>query len=110
MERSEGKLQVNSYCRKGWIVEVIDENGNHILHGVSSTKALGNADHLVECWNAFEKGGLVSDLLKALKRDAELATVAILMTPTGPKRNRLTEINIFRLQAIALAEAEKSDD
>ncbi len=43
-------------------------------------------------------------LLAACKQDAELANVAIVMTPTGKERNRLTEINILRLQAIASAE------
>ncbi len=45
-------------------------------------------------------------LLEACKRDAELANVAILLTPTGEHRNKLTEINILRLQAIT--EAEKT--
>ena len=42
-------------------------------------------------------------LLKACKRDEELANAAILATPTGEYRNKLTEINILRLEAIAAA-------
>ncbi len=45
------------------------------------------------------------DLLEALKRDAFLANQAILATPTGDLRNKLTEINILRLAAIANCEA-----
>lgn len=44
------------------------------------------------------------DLLDACKRDALLAAVAISKTPTGDQRNKLTEINILRLAAIAKAE------
>ena len=43
-------------------------------------------------------------LLETCKRDAELANAAISATPTGKYRNKLTEINILRLQAIAKAE------
>ena len=46
-------------------------------------------------------------LLDACKQDAELATQAINRTPSGPLRNKLTEINILRLQAIA--NAKKKD-
>ncbi len=41
-------------------------------------------------------------LLEACKRDAYLADSAILATLTG-ERNKLTQINILRLQAIAQA-------
>ena len=67
--------------------------------------------------NSFGSGGLSTEtkrailllnatpkLLEALKRDSLLADTAILLTPTGPDRNRLTEINILRLAAIAAAE------
>lgn len=43
------------------------------------------------------------DLLAACERDEELANVAISLTPTSDYRNRLTEINILRLAAIAKA-------
>jgi len=45
-----------------------------------------------------------NELLDACKRDAELATQAVLRTPTGPLRNKLTEINLLRLKAITEAE------
>jgi len=44
------------------------------------------------------------DMYDALKRDELLANVAILATPSGPKRNKLTEINILRMKALAKAE------
>ncbi len=43
------------------------------------------------------------DLLAALERDAGLANAAIAATPTGKYRNKLTELNILRLEAIAKA-------
>ena len=46
----------------------------------------------------FEAG--YDNLFNACKRDAELVDVAILGTPSGEYRNKLTEINILRLQAI----------
>lgn len=54
-----------------------------------------NAIEILRRWNSYP------DLLKACKRDAELANVAIAATPTGKDRNKLTEINILRLAAIA---------
>ena len=60
-----------------------------------------NAEHLVLCWNSHDA------LLAACERDAELANAAILATPTGDYRNKLTEINILRLQAIAKAKEQK---
>ncbi len=51
----------------------------------------------------FNKLNSYDDLLNACIRDKELATAAILLTPTGEHRNKLTEINILRLQAIDLA-------
>ncbi len=51
--------------------------------------------------------GLTSDMYEALKRDELLANVAILATPSGPKRNKLTEINLLRLQALAKAEGKE---
>ena len=49
---------------------------------------------------------LNKEMYEALKRDELLANVAILATPSGPKRNKLTEINLLRLQAIAKAEGK----
>lgn len=46
------------------------------------------------------------DLLRACERDALLAGIAISETPTGDLRNKLTEINILRLAAIAEAKKE----
>ncbi len=51
----------------------------------------------------FNKINSHKNLLDACIRDEKLATVAILSTPTGEHRNKLTEINILRLQAISLA-------
>ena len=51
----------------------------------------------------FNRINHYDDLLKACERDEELATAAILLTPTGEHRNKLTEINILRIQAISLA-------
>lgn len=44
-----------------------------------------------------------ADLLAALKRDALLADIAIAQTQTSDLRNKLTEINMLRLAAIAKA-------
>ncbi len=46
-------------------------------------------------------------LLTALARDGALADAAISATPTGKYRNRLTELNILRLQAIKEAKELK---
>lgn len=47
------------------------------------------------------------DMYEALKRGELLANVSILATPSGPKRNKLTEINLMRLQALAKAEGKE---
>ncbi len=54
-----------------------------------------HACRICQCVNAYKA------LLDACKRDAELADAAILSTPSGEYRNKLTEINILRMQAIA---------
>lgn len=59
------------------------------------------AEHLVRCWNSHDA------LYEACKRDAELANAAIIMTPTGEYRNKLTEINILRMQALSKAEGKE---
>jgi hypothetical protein len=56
-----------------------------------------NAKRAMQCWNNFD------NLLEALKRDEALAEAAIASTPTGEAREKLTEINILRLQAISEA-------
>ncbi len=59
--------------------------------------------HLIcSCVNKAKADGY-DILLDACKRDAELANAAISSTPTGEYRDRLTEINILRLQAITEA-------
>ena len=67
MERSEGKIKAKSGTNKGWFVHLIDKDGYNILVGCSQPEAKTNAAHLVECWNAFEEGGLVGELVGALK-------------------------------------------
>jgi hypothetical protein len=47
------------------------------------------------------------ELVGALERDEELANAAILRTPAGEYRNKLTEINILRLQALESAKEVK---
>ncbi len=70
-----------------------------IIKDISEDWAL----YLAKCCNAFEERGIVKTLLKTCIRDAELANVAILATPTGITREKLTEINILRVQTIAEA-------
>ncbi len=60
----------------------------------------GCSEHLKKMFgrlNSFE------DLFDACVRDEELATAAILATPTGEHRNKLTEINILRALAVSNA-------
>ena len=47
-----------------------------------------------------------NDLLKACERDALLADIAISATPTSDLRNKLTDINILRLDAITKAQVK----
>ena len=55
---------------------------------------------------AFNRINHYDNLLEACERDEGLATAAILLTPTGEHRNKLTEINILRMQAISLAKED----
>ncbi len=55
----------------------------------------------------FNRINNYDNLLDACVRDEELATAAILLTPTGERRNKLTDINILRMQAISLAKEQK---
>ncbi len=72
MERSVGKLETKE--EKSTILS--DTTGYPVAQvwpdtRLSSEDSLAimaaNADHLVECWNAFEDGGLVGELEEALE-------------------------------------------
>jgi len=63
-------------------------------------------EEAIKAWNkrvAFEDGGLVGELVDVLEKEAILISEAILSTPTGESRNKLTNENILRRQLIAKA-------
>ncbi len=57
-----------------------------------------NAERFLKCWNSHD------DLLAACKAAQYVYDFTICRTPTGKDRERLTEKNILRLQAVAEAE------
>jgi hypothetical protein len=73
MEQSKGKLKVEKdtelfYPHDSYLVT--DENGNSIVNFIGDNPdidAEANALHLIKCWNAFEKDGLVGEMRDALK-------------------------------------------
>ena len=56
---------------------------------------------ILECWNSHD------DLLAACEKAQFVYDYVICRTPTGPERNKLTERNILRLQAIAKVKKSK---
>jgi hypothetical protein len=66
------------------------------------------ADLIVESRSALDK--LQSDnatMLETLKAAGIVYSAAILFTPTGGRRNMMTDLNIKRLQVISQVESEK---
>lgn len=63
MERTKGEVKVAAYTG-GWTgVKTLDDELLFKLHLNNEN----NAEHLVNCWNAFEKGGLVGELVKVVE-------------------------------------------
>lgn len=69
----------------------------------STDEHIENVNHFVNAWKYYEA---VIQLLRELDGPCNIAISA---TPTGDYRNRLTELNILRLEAIDKAERKVTD-
>ena len=65
MERTKGKIRT---AEQGCLVS---ESGAMIADiGFVNVHPIGNAEHLVKCWNAFEEGGSLSTIYKLIDEAA----------------------------------------
>ena len=107
MERTKDKWEVRYYHQYGnrradeEITPDIMCNGERIASVCVYAAAKGkqeiadaNAKRICQCVNNFDA------LLDACKKASYVYDVAISETPTGLRRERLTELNILRMQAI----------
>ena len=105
MERIKGKLE-----RDGERLVIISDapHGQTLRTIVTIAKQsdtvveVAHAEHLVKCWNAFEEGGLVTDLLAACKRGNQR------LLEMGQKESHRT-VNTLK-EAIAKAEKEMKNE
>ncbi len=76
MERSKGKLNIYHSPSSSSFRHIYagDEKDPIVVAAVKGSDAEANALHLVKCWNAFEKDGLVGEMKQAC-RDAYLDLV-----------------------------------
>ncbi len=72
------EIQYTIETKRGWRIILVDENDTDILHGYAKDKAEDHAKELVRRWNAFEDGGLVDELRKALGKYGEHETGCVL--------------------------------
>jgi len=76
-----------------------------IIAALTGKNADANAEHLLKCWNAFEKKGLVVKLLAMCKKIMNCADVGL--NSDEIKRGKiLAEIGYIAEQAIAKAKKE----
>lgn len=66
MERIKGKLKID----RGYLISEQDKIIATATHtnGFPTEQQQANAEHIKTCWNAFEPGGLVGELVGALER------------------------------------------
>ena len=65
--RTKGKVKAKTYMSPPDSWRIADKDGETVVSVGRGKKAKANAQHLAYCWNAFEKGGLVQELVKALE-------------------------------------------
>ncbi len=63
--RTKGKLKITNCTCEGGRRDLRLSDGT--LVGCVKDGSLLHLEHLVNCWNAFEKDGLVGELVKALR-------------------------------------------
>ncbi len=109
-EFTKGKLFVSASTliinKDAWIIANTLQLGSVPGLTVNVREASAYAKELVRRWNAFEEGGSHDTLLAACEKANYVYDFAICQTPTGKEREKLTERNILRLQAIAAAKKE----
>ena len=101
--RTKGELKVGNERDIGFSFYI---ESNCLSDGIIATAGctpvdLANLKHLVKCWDAFEEGGLVGDLLAACKRGHQR------LLEMGQKESHRT-VNILK-EAIAKADKEMKD-
>lgn len=111
MERKKGEIKVGRHGLDDFIImegcEAVQAPGN------SWKECRTNAEHLVKCWNAFEEGGLVTDLLDACEAaNLTLRACTKHLLGTGPiPEPEATALTIIQIkEAIAKAEKEMKDE
>ncbi len=103
MERTRGKVEIMPYTRRDGnnIRWVKDGKGNSICQ-TFKPRAEANAKHLVSCWNAFEKGGLVgrenAKVLELLQKAREMLLGPLLIF--DGQDLRCVEIFIKKAEAV----------
>ncbi len=68
MERSKGKIHIHEPA-SCYMIKIYDRDGNVLarVFGDTTKAADAHAAHLVKCWNDQEEGGLVGEMVDALK-------------------------------------------
>ncbi len=72
------------------------------IYNIAICRKLEDAEFIVRACNSFD------GLLETCRRAELVYNLAIMATPTGPRRNKLTEMNLLRLQALQVAAIKKA--
>lgn len=93
MERTKGKIEHNDI--KGWELWIGADYHIADVHGKALSRH-ANVEHIINCWNAFEPDGLVSELAGVLKEMDEYLDGKTMKLKRGQKAfNTIGSRSIF---------------